>query len=395
LAPRDSHLPGSDLTSRAPRLYYIDWLRVLAMLSIFFFHNDRFFDFDDWHVKNNVTSVLSSIHIGFFNYWMMPLFFILSGASVYYSLRSRKPSEFIKERATRILVPLLFVGYFIIAPPEIYLDRLTHLRFVGTFCQFYPQYFQGFDLFGGNFAWHGVHLWYLLYLFLFSLILLPLFLPGKKSGNSLISRLTTLFEEPWVFGLLFLPLFAADVITDALGLGFSRATGGWSFFSYIVFFIYGYLIFSNTHIQDTVRRHCKAALMVALVLSLCGLIVDFLLKPSHSLGVPFYMSGMLVRALRSFCWIIAILGFGSRFLNFNNKFLGYANEAVLPFYILHQTIILIIGFYIVQWDMGVGAKYGMITSISFVAIMGIYELFIRRVNVLRFLFGMRLVKHES
>jgi glucan biosynthesis protein C len=113
------------------------------------------------------------------------------------------------------------------------------------------------------------------------------------------------------------------------------------------------------------------------------------------LGIPFYMSGMLVRALRSFCWIIAILGFGSRFLNFNNKFLGYANEAVLPFYILHQTIILIIGFYIVQWDMGVGAKYGMITSISFVAIMGIYELFIRRVNVLRFLFGMRLVKHES
>ena len=250
-------------------------------------------------------------------------------------------------------------------------------------------------MFGGNFAWHGVHLWYLLYLFLFSVILLPICLPGEKSGNSLISRLATLFEEPWAFWLLFLPLSAADIITDALGLGFSRAAGGWSFLSYILFFIYGYLIFSNTHLQDIVRKHCKAALIAALVLSISSLIIDFVLSPSFSLGTPFYISAMLVRALRSFCWIIAILGFGSLFLNFNNKFLRYANEAVLPFYILHQTIILIIGFYVVQWDMGVGAKYGIIASISFIAIMVIYELLIRRVNVLRFLFGMRPVRDKG
>ena len=386
---------GSGPTSKPPRFYYIDWLRVLAMLSIFFFHNDRFFDLDDWHVKNKVTSVLSSIHIGFFNYWMMPLFFILSGASVYFSLKYRKSSEFIKERTLRILVPLVFLGYFIIAPPEIYLDRLTHLKFVGSFCQFYSHYFDGFDMFGGNFAWHGVHLWYLLYLFLFSLIFLPLFIPRKKTGNSLISGLATLFEKPWAFWLLFLPLCAADIITDALGLGFSRATGGWSFFSYILFFIYGYLIFSNTRIQDTIRRQYKAAFIVALFLSIYDLIMEFVVKPSHSLGTPFYVLAMLVRTLRSFCWIIAILGFGRRFLDFNNRFLRYANEAVLPFYILHQTIILIIGFYIVQWDTGVAAKYMIITPASFIAIMAIYELLIRRVNALRFIFGMRLVRHNK
>lgn len=386
---------GSGPTSKAPRFYYIDWLRVLAMMSIFFFHNDRFFDSFDWHVKNKVTSVLSSIHISFFGHWMMPLFFILSGASVYYSLKYRKSSEFIKERTIRILIPLIFLGYLIIAPPEIYLDRLTHLKFTGSFWEFYPHYFEGFDMFGGNFAWHGVHLWYLLYLFLFSLILLPFFRPEKQSGTSLISRLATLFETPWAFWLLFLPLSAADIITDALGLGFARATGGWSFFSYILFFIYGYLIFSNSNIQDTVRKHYKVALVAALVLSISSLITVFVVRPAVSIGTPFYILAMLVRALCSFCWIIAILGLGGLFLNFNNKFLRYANEAVLPFYILHQTIILIVGFYVVQWDMGVAAKYGIITSVSFIAIMAIYELLIRRVNVLRFMFGMRLVKNKG
>jgi hypothetical protein len=97
-------------------------------------------------------------------------------------------------------------------------------------------------------------------------------------------------------------------------------------------------------------------------------------------------------SLRSVCWIVAILGFGSRVLNFNNRFLGYANEAVLPFYILHQTVMLIIGFYVVQWNIGIWPKYLTISVTSFIAIMLIYELLIRRINVFRFLFGMRLKK---
>ena len=88
--------------------------------------------------------------------------------------------------------------------------------------------------------------------------------------------------------------------------------------------------------------------------------------------------------------MLAILGLGSRFLNRNNRFLSYANEAVLPFYILHQTIIITIGFYVVQWNVGIGLKYLTISTTSFVAIMLIYELLVRQINVLRFLFGMRL-----
>ena len=87
---------------------------------------------------------------------------------------------------------------------------------------------------------------------------------------------------------------------------------------------------------------------------------------------------------------MALLGIGSRFLNYSNKFLGYANEAVLPFYILHQPVILSIGYFVVQWTLPIIAKYFIIASTSFIAIMVLYELLVRRINVLRFLFGMRL-----
>jgi hypothetical protein len=372
---------GTDIRAKFPRLHYIDWLRVLAMLSIFFYHCDRFFNFGDWHVKNDVTSLWTSLHIAFFGYWMMPLFFIISGAAAYHALKFRTAGRFAKERILRIFLPFIIFGPFVTSPPQIYLDRLTHSQFAGTFFQFFPDYFDGFAEFGGNFAWHGMHLWYLLYLFIFSFITLPLFLPRKETGKSLISRLATSFENPLALLLLFLPLSAIDILIDALGMGFSRGTGGWSFLSYLPFFIYGYLIFSNIRIQETVSKYSTLTLIVAVVLSIYGLAMQFGVKLPFIFGTPYYFSAMLVRGLRAWCWIIAILGFGSRYLNSNNQFIGYANEAVLPFYVLHQLVILIFGFFIVQWNLGIPAKYFIIAISSFVVIMVIYQLLIRRVNV--------------
>jgi len=371
----------SSITAKPARLYYIDWLRVLAMLSIFLYHSDRFFDFMDWHVKNSVTSLASSIHIEVFNQWMMPLFFILSGAAVYYSLRARKGGEFVKERILRILIPWVGIGIFIMAPPQVYLERLTHGEFTGTFFQFYyTHYFEGVYGFGGNLAIIPTHLWYLVLLFVFSMIALPIFLPFGGKGNSLISRLANSFEKPWALLLLFIPLTAAALVSDVSGLGFTRQMGSWDILSYLLFFIYGYLIFSNTRIQDTIRKYSLIASIGAVLLTLVVLALEW--------SSALYWWAL--RALCAWCWLLAILGLGIRFLNRNNRFLSYANEAVLPFYILHQTIIISIGFYVVQWNMGIPLKYLIISTSSFAAIMAIYDLLVRRFNVLRFLFGMRL-----
>jgi len=93
--------------------------------------------------------------------------------------------------------------------------------------------------------------------------------------------------------------------------------------------------------------------------------------------------------------VLAFIGFGSRYLNFNNRFLGYANEAVLPFYIFHQTLIIVIGYFIIQLDLGVFPKYAIIVLTSFSAIMLLYDLGVRRCNFMRLLFGMRRKKPKT
>ena len=380
----------SNSASKTTRLYFIDWLRVLAMLSIFLYHSNRFFTLNNWHISNAERSLASTVFEETFNLWMMPLFFVLSGAAVYYSLKSRTAGQFVKERTTRILVPLIGIGIFILGPVQIYLEQLTHGEFSGNLFQFYPHYFDGLYGFGGNFAWMGVHLWYLMDIFIFSLVSLPLFLPFGQTRKSLISRLASKLNGPGVLLLFLLFLAAAAVVTELAGLGFTEEMGSWDILSYFAFFVYGYLMFSKDGIQDILSRYRLTALIVALLLTLAHLVLTFV--PSFysvydSLPVD-------LRGLCAWSWIVSFLGFGSRFLNYSNKFLIYANEAVLPFYILHQPIILVVGFFVVQWNISILAKYSFITITSFIMIMAVYELLVRRINVLRFLFGMRLKKNR-
>jgi glucans biosynthesis protein C len=390
----DERLARTGLNSmeeNSRRLYYIDWLRVLAMLSIFFFHADRFFDYYDWHVKNSDRNIVSSIHIGFFSQWIMPLFFILSGAAVVHSLKHRSGSRFLWERVKRILIPLIVVGYFITSPPQMYFERLTHGRFNGSFLEFIPIYFKGVDMFGGNFPWHGFHLWYLLYLFIFSVTLFPVLKPERNQQPSIISRLSTGIETLPRLALLAIPLIIIHVAIDVKGLGFMRGTGGWDIFSYLFLFVYGYLFFSNEKILETFKKIRAHGLILAILLSLIGLVTEFGIKPEISENTPIlYLSLTFVRCFGVLLWIITIIGFGWKYLNFNNRFLVYANEAVLPFYILHQFVLLLIGYQVVQWQVNALIKYAVISGLSFAAIMGLYVVIIRRFQVVRFLFGMKI-----
>lgn len=373
------------------RFYFIDWLRVLAMLAIFLFHADRFFDFDGWHVKNPEQNVISTIHIALFSIWIMPLFFVLSGASVYYSLQTRTKKAFVWERVKRLMVPLVLLGYFVTSPPQSYLDRLTNQQYVGSFQEYLPLYFQGMDSFGGNFAWHGFHLWYLLYLFVLSLLLLPLFHINPKHRTSLLARLSIRFENPWCWLLLPLPITVVYILVDVLGLGFIRATGGWSLFAYLFFLAYGYLLFSNEKLMMQIKKQTVLLGSLAGALSLMLLVVYFGIKPELSERTPWlYLVLAASRVTCSLAWIGMLIGLGDKYLNFDHRFLSYANQAVLPFYILHQVVLLLIGVYIVQLQISTLEKYLIIVLLSFGVIMMLYELLIRRLRPLRFLFGMKI-----
>ena len=370
------------------RRYDIDWLRCIAMLVVFFFHSARFFDSDGWHIKNAELSFGMDIFIMLVGVWMMPIFFVISGEGTYFALRFRKSGEYIRERFKRLFIPLIF-GIFILSPHQIYLERLTHSQFVGSFVDFLPHYFNGPYLGGGddpgNFAWMGVHLWFLLFLFIFSLATVRLFLYWKKDvPKERISKMASFFKIPGTIFLLALPVCLLEI---ALGPDIGmKGFGGWSIFIYPIFFIYGYLLASDEKFREALERNRWIGVALVLVIIVWGVLGQSGILQWGDIQDSF------ARAFLSIAWIVLILGFGSKHLNFNRKILKYANEAVLPFYILHQAIILIVGFYVVQWSAGIGVKYLVIVVVSFALIMVIYEFAVRRVNVLRFLFGMRAKK---
>jgi glucans biosynthesis protein C len=376
----------------APRLYYLDWLRVLAMIGIFFFHNARFYDtFSDWHVKNATTNIAASALIAFMSQWIMPLFFIIAGAGTYLALKARRPGQYIQERTLRLLIPLIF-GMLVIVVPQAYFQALSHGENLGGYnlFQIYWLYLQTLP----DLNWF--HLWFLVDLFIFSIIALPLFITWGGAGKSIISRLAAVLNRPWALSLLLVCSLAIVNIFIFPDGYWGYRNGGWNIVAYLLFFISGYLILANPRIMEAVTKLRWVFLGVGIIAFSClmAFFLDEMADPAKYYGSAGFIFGTIVQALGTWCLLLFILGLGNRFLNLTNKFLTYSNEAVLPFYILHQTVIISIGFYVVQWSAGIGVKYLTISTTSFIAIMLIYELLVRRINILRFLFGMRLKRKQ-
>ena len=370
------------------RRYELDWLRVLAILAVFVYHTSLIFAPDPYQIKNTVTYGFLDDLGGFGGTWGMPLIFLISGASVYFTLGKVRAGTFLKGMILRLLVPL-GVCIFTHAAWQVYLERLQTGGFRGSFLEFVPHYFEGMYGFGGNFAWMGMHLWYLEALFLFSLLCLPLFLwlKGHPAGRWLLQRAGDALARPGTLYLLALPAYVLINVLDPDTWGMD-AIGGWSMFIYLTFFVSGFVIYSNARLQDRIRRARWVSLVAGIVLwagidPLWGALGD------PTFGTLAFALGIGAWCLNAWCWLLAILGFGMQHLTARTPFLAYANEAVLPFYILHQTAILTLAFPVVQWPIPDGLKFALILGGSFLVSMGVYEGLVRRRNVLRFLFGMK------
>jgi glucan biosynthesis protein C len=199
------------------RLYYLDWVRVLGILTVFVYHSTRFFNPEDWHVNNPTTYAWVEVWNRFAVAWMMPLFFVISGASLFFAVGRRGARPFVKDKVLRLLVPLL-VGDFTHASLQVYLERHTHGDFSGTYLQFIPHYFEGFYEGGspaaGNFALTGIHLWYLWWLFLFSILLYPLMRWLKGRGQTVLGRSGEMLARPAGAYALALPTLLLLLLVD-------------------------------------------------------------------------------------------------------------------------------------------------------------------------------------
>ncbi len=367
-----------------------------------------------YYIKNNQTVELFGEYYIFVTQWYIQLFLFIAGAATWFALSYRTREMYIRERIKRLLIPLIF-GILVIAPPMVFFERTQDSDFQGSYIEFYPHLFEGIYP-DGNFGVH--HLYFIFDLFIFSLLMLPIFLfLRKERGTFFIIKLRDLCNRRGIIFLLFIPIV---IIRIAIGLIWSPGQdfiedfssshplltpleildifpkSYWiNFLVYLIFFIYGYLIFSDMEFEQLIHKNGKTALVLGISSMILILSISWFDKTPDDAYSKEYVLYQTLRGFNNWISVIAILYLGRRFLNFYHTSLNYINEATYPIYILHQTVIVTLGFYIVQWKMGMIEKFFIIFTTSSAITLLTYHFLIRQTNLTRFLFGMRPKKIKS
>ncbi|MEO8559332.1 MAG: acyltransferase family protein [Rhodospirillales bacterium] len=363
----------------------IDWLRVLAFSLLILYHAGMPYVDWDWHIKNTEHWPALQEVMRFVNRWRMSLIFLIAGGTIMLSLGRRSGPAFVCDRIKRILLPLVF-GMLVIVPPQVYLERVQKGRFAGSFFDFYPHFFEG-TYPAGNFSWH--HLWFLAYVLVLTLALLPLFLwMRSEKGAAALDGCSAFVARHYLVALLAVPLFAVEFWLVSASSNRNGLVGDWSgLASNGVLMLAGALLYRSPLLLQSRERQRFVALAVGIV-AYAALEVGFFsgpaIKPQTSVA---WLGFCALSAINLTAWLIAITGFARR-LAPPTAFLRYATPAVYPFYILHQTVAVIYAFYLVQTDWAVPIKYAATALLTFAGTWFMYEFAVRRLAILRPLFGM-------
>ena len=385
-------------TRDSARLHYLDWLRVLAILMVFLFHAVHPFDFGDWQVKNVDQSQILTIILLLLSIWGMPFFFLVAGAGSWFALQIRTGGQYLRERFYRLLIPFI-VGTILFSPIEYYIENTNKIQrglqtsyqgFISVFLTFNPLllHFPGIS---PRWLGYGYHLWFLGFLFCFALITLPFFKWLKnKPGSNLHAWMVKLCEHRGGLLLFTIPLAVVKLIL----VPFFPLEHDWADFIFqMCFFSLGYILFSDERFTRLIRRDwgILMSLPTTIVLGLLGMyLMDVpVLTWSATPGIPqFYLLQLFVSII-AFGYSLMMLYVGMRFLDFSNRWLRYGQEAALPFFVLHQPVIILIAFVVVQWNADILVKLPVVVLSSFAVTIGLYELIVRRINALRLVFGMK------
>lgn len=390
----------------------LDLMRMLVVVGLVFFHSARVFDTGGFYVKNDPTSEAVTIAVFFAALWGMPLLFVIAGTGMWYSLRSRSAGQFARERVRRLLVPLIF-GVVVIVPPQIWTRLRADPGYTESYWEFLPRFFDvkltmhsfPFVVWGdpATNLFETGHLWFLVILFAYSLLLLPLiWLLRRPSGLRTIDRLAERADHWWMVLLAAIPFAALDA-----AFGSEEGLAGWSRYSYATFILYGYLLATDRRFRHALHRFRTRNLVLGVVLfGVAGFFYDVASSdPGVDPLADFDLASLGIRLAKGVSgWLLlaAILGLvgGSGQKRSTrpeprarpslvDRISAYTADAVLPIYVLHQTVIVLLAFYVVQWQLPGVVKYLIISLASLVIIFVLYDVAVRRTRLTRFLFGMK------
>ena len=394
-----------------------DVMRGLVVAGLVVFHSAVVFAAGaSWFVKDPRPSRGFTVFLLWGSLWGMPLLFLVSGMSARHAMRTRSAAAFARERLARLLVPFAF-GLLVLVPPMFYIGRLGQPAFHQPYWRFWlsfvnvPAIARGLLPRGswtsGGVSFDPAHLWFLYVLLLFTLALLPLFTHlGGPQGRLLTSALAGFAERhPAVVVLA----AAVPMMAGEAAFGPDVSTGGWERVVYVFPFSYGFLIACDPRLENVLRRSRWPALAVACAAT--GPLVSWagaLSRSGTGLSARVPPGWSALQGLAGWAWIVAIIGFAGSIATSRRhrqrlndtppaaapephwrRAARYGNEAVLPFYLLHEPVIVAAAWFIVRWNAPVLAQYAALVAISFAATLALYDLAVRRFRPARLLLGMK------
>ncbi|NVJ61905.1 MAG: acyltransferase family protein [Gammaproteobacteria bacterium] len=386
------------------RRYDIDWLRTLAFLLLIFYHIGMFYVFDwGWHVKSEHQSEFLQNLMLLSNRWRMPLIFLISGIAL--SLVEPKLSftRLFHIRLVRVFIPLV-IGMYLIVPPQLYYELVQNQGFQGSYFEFmtfyidpntsqFPDYqYSPLGLLTWNHLWYLAYLWFYTLAFLFIRPLLSKISSHQKVKQAGIISIT-LFILCWMLLARFWlrPIFPN---TNAL------VDDWYAHAIYFSIFLLGYFLAKCQVAWDQVITHRRKWLAGATLGYVSTLILHndrldhWLINNGYDLewlAAQFetHLIINLILVLNVLSWLFMLVGYAGRYLRNNNKFLTYMNEAVLPWYILHQTMTIIIAMQLSKMSLGPVLEPILLVIFTFASCALGYEL-LRRNSITRFIFGMKI-----
>jgi Acyltransferase family len=384
------------------RVHYLDWLKVLIVYGIVLFHVSLVFSLGTWLVSNHDHSLVLTAFVGFTFPWGIPAMFLIAGADAWFGLGSRAVSDFVRKRFLRLLVPLV-PGLMILSPLQRFISSHNPPPSIEGFWPFYLRFFREF-----HFDWtlqfvsrYWLHLWFLGYLFVISVVCLPALLWLRApSGRRFTSRLVTIAGRPGGLLLLAAPLALSQL---ALRWRFPAYQDWADVATFTLAFLWGAVIFSDRRFEAVIRGQIRWMLAGGVLASL-GIGLLALITPSHLAGdshAPAVMQGLyaVLWSIYVWSWLHAVLYLGLRWLNFPNRVQRYAQESVLPVYVIHHPLVLWVASFVVTWNLGVWPKFLVILVTVAVLTLGIYEFGVRRWAISRLAFGLyplpRLPKRDE
>lgn len=358
----------------------LDWLRAGLVFLVFLHHIAMAFNGSEWHIVNKDSSKMLDDLMVYFEQWRLPLLLLVSGAGTVMAFSKRTTWQFIKERSRRLLIPLLF-GAFVIIPPQ------TYFQFIDRYDSYLAVYPEAITHAETN------HLWFIEYLFTFSILAVPLILFLRSESSQRVKQsIEKLFTNPWRLLLWVLPLIALRLLTQVL-LNFEgdEISDSSKWLYYLYFFLVGIVLFSCKALWNSLGTNRKMHVTMALISFLLFygyyLMPQEWLPPSFSIQLRWSLWWM-VSCLVGWTTMITVLGYAQVYLAKPKSWLAKMNEAVYPFYILHQTVIVVLAYFIVKWNAVIPIKLIALLVLSFLCIVVLYVC-VRSFKLSRFLFGMK------